>query len=189
MPSFYALGGDWVEPTDTEELISLLSPIRSWLKIFTVVFDPPDDIQATIDWRLLRDEILPDSNEFIEDALRFRYQVPLRKTESVVGGVPTRYERHLVQLGSTYVAWRIENYMFSAGQNPNLSEYGKFLEAQMNQMINEIVTDKVRLRGQRLKGTHRTVNPRFEPSKAMDQVRTGDQSPGITQSGVNNYDR
>lgn len=178
---FYLLNGDWSDPLDQEELVTTLFPVKAWHPTFTVWYDPPIDQRASIDWRLIRDQFLPDSNQFIDDAFRFKFSVPLKKTETIVSGVATEYDRHIITLAAIYIALRIETWQYSAAKEPGLSEYSKFLETQLNQLVNDIVVDKVRLRGQRLKGAFRTVNPRFEPLVSPSTVRQTDNSAPAVQ--------
>lgn len=179
MAQYYLTHGRSEYPDSQEELMGYLSPLLSWLKIFAVDFDTPDSPDATIDWRIIWDELIPDSDDFLNTQLMPRYSVPLRKTERVVNGVPTRYQNRIIQIVSLYIAMRIESRTYSGAYNPNTSEYTKFLETQLNSLLNEILTDRIRLRGQRLKGVYRTVNPRFIPTGIGEQARSTDNSSGI----------
>lgn len=176
---YYLLHGDWTEPDDQEELNTLLASVRSWLKNFLVNYDPSYSSATSIDWVLIRDELLPDSNQFIDDSLRARYAVPLRKTTGASGGQATKFDRRIVQLAAVYIAWRIETFQFPGSAHSEHSEYGKWLETVMNQLVNDLVTDKIRLRGQRLKGQYRTTNPRFEPTQSPNIIRGSDALPGV----------
>jgi hypothetical protein len=154
------------------------------LKVFNVVLDPHDDINNTIDWHIIWDELIPDSDDFINTQLMTRYAVPLIKTESPdASGNPTKYQRRIVQLAGLYIAMRIESRTYSGAQNPGNSEYTKVLETHLNSLLNEILSDRVRLRGQRLKPIHRTVNPRFVPPATGEQVRSTPESG----SGLESY--
>lgn len=181
MATYYLLHGDWIEPQDQDELNTLLAPIRSWLKNVSIDFDVPDQSYNSIDWTLIRDYLIPDSNEFIDDSFRPIYGVPLRKTVNInpSTGKATKFNNRIVDIAAVYIAWRIETFQFPGAANPEQSTYGKFLEGTLNQFINDVVTFRTRLRGQRLKGKYRTVNPNFEPVEAKTTVRTVDSNPGI----------
>lgn len=166
MADYYLLHGDWVDPTNIDELNVLVAPVRSWLKNISVYYDEPADQRASIDWTVIRDQLLPDSNQYINDALRWRYEVPLRKTVKIVNGVATEYNRKLVMLAGLYIAYRLETFQFEGAMNPTMSQYGTWLGQQLTRAVNELTSDSLRMRGQRLKGAYRIVNPRFEPMKA-----------------------
>ncbi len=166
MADYYLLHGDWTDPTSQDDLNTLLTPVRAWLKNITVFFEEPDDQRVSVDWRVIRDELLPDSNQFINDSLRWRYEVPLHKTVGVTGGVATQYNRKLVMLSATYIAYRLETFQFAGAMNPVVSQYGVWLGEQLTRMVNDLTSDGLRMRGQRLKGAYRVVNPRFEPVQA-----------------------
>jgi hypothetical protein len=190
MPQYYLTHGNSTKPLTQEELDEALRPVSSWLKVFSVIIDPHDSISNTIDWHIIWDELIPDSDDFINTQLMPRYAVPLRKTDGIVSGVPTKYQRRIVQLAGLYIAYRIESRTYSGAQNPGNSEYAKALETQLNSLLNELLSDRVRLRGQRLKPVYRTVNPRFVPMSVGEQVRsTGEAGSGIDQYTPNTSGR
>ena len=137
---------------------------------------------ATMDWRVIWDQLIPEADDFINIQLQSRYGVPLRKTCKPVAGVATEYQKRIQDLAALYIAWRIESRTYSGAQNPGSSEYGDDLETQLNSFVNELTTDKIRLRGQRLKGPYRTVNPRFVPMVPDSETRSSnDASSGISE--------
>lgn len=186
MPQYYMTNGDSTEPTTQEELDTALLPIRAWLKTLTATFDPPDDANNTVDWTIIWAQLLPDSDDFINTQLQARYRVPLRKTVNLDDdGIPTEYQRRIREIAALYVAWRIESRTYPGAYNPGKSEYAGVLETQLNTFINELTTDKIRLRGQRLKGAYRTVNPRFAPTVIDEETRSSDNA----SSGVGEFNR
>lgn len=139
----------------------------------------PNNSTQSIHWMDIRDILLPDANNFVDDALRLVYYTPLKMTEA--GG--TNYSRHIVQIASLYIAWRIESRDYPGAGMPTQSEYSDTLKAMMNERINELLIGSVRLRGQRLKSKNRFINPRIEEQyiPVKDEWKQTTMTPPATQ--------
>lgn len=174
---YYAIDGAFPTSPTQAELDSKFQHMMYWIKSASIQTDPTDiSIASTnysIHWMHVRDELLPDSNDFIDDALRVKYYTPFSKT---ING-KANFQRHIVQIAALYCAWRIETRSYPGGGMPNDSQYAITLRTMMNERLNELLAGAVRLKGQRLKANNRFINPHIEEYPAavkqgMDQTTT-----------------
>ena len=174
-----------VPPATEADIRAALRNIMIWIKSATLeanpnITDVETSTQTSIHWKDIRDILLPESNNFIDDILKVKYHVPFRKTYAS----NTEFGKHLVQMGALYVAWRIETRDYSGGGQPNDSPYAQTLRTMLNERLNEILSGAIRLSGQRLKANNRFINPHIEEINAgvkqgMDQVT---QAPTSVQT-------
>jgi hypothetical protein len=177
--SFYAINGDWIEPTSQAELEALLQPIRAYQKNMIVVFNPPHDSRATIDWTVIRDQLLPQANDWLDGELNHRYAVPLRKTKKA----GTQYDMNIVNAAALYVAQRIESRTFAGAAMPNESPYADKLTEMRDVLLQDLKLG-IRLRGQHLKGRNRFVDPNAEPYEEPGQGATGGKGHFVAKTNT-----
>lgn len=180
--NFYAINDGYFNDASEATIKSCLRNIMFWIKSATIQADPTlTDVETSnnksIHWKDVRDQLLPDANNFLDDLFRVKYYTPFNKTLAS----KTQYSKHLVQMAALYCAWRIEERDYFGGGQVNESDNGKILRTILNERINEVLSGAVRLPGQRLKSTSRFINPHIEEVPAglkqgLDQVSSTPQS-------------
>jgi hypothetical protein len=185
--SFYAIDNGTFPDTvtcTTADIQAALRNIMFWIKSASLEANPAlTDVEVntkSIHWLDIKNILLPEANNFINDILKVRYYVPFKKTETS----GTEYDKHIVQMASLYCAWRVETRSFPGGGMPSDSPYAQTLRQMLNERLNEILQGSVRLLGQRLKAGNRFINPNIEEVPAglkqgMDQVT---QAPDSVQT-------
>ena len=187
--TFYAINDGTFPDTvtcTTADIQAALRNIMFWLKSASLEANPAlTDVEVntkSIHWKDIKNILLPEANNFIDDIFKVRYYVPFKKTE--VSG--TEFDKHIVQMASLYCAWRCETRSFPGGGMPSDSPYAQTLRQMLNERLNEVLSGSVRLLGQRLKSNNRFINPNIEEVPAGMKQGT-DQITQMPQSVQTSY--